>query len=83
MTPKTVLPLAEASHQRSVRALGVDQHDIVQGIPVEPAHGGEVVAVAVTFKQFHDAFFDTGGDLFDAILIRLLFGQVFALLSLI
>ena len=50
---------------------------------MEPAHGGEVVAVAVTLKQFHDAFFNASRDLFDAILIRLLFGRVFALLSLI
>ena len=78
-----LIPVFHGSAGGSIGALGVDQHDIVQGIPVEPAHGGEVVAVAVTFKQFHDAFFDTGGDLFDAILIRLLFGQVFALLSLI
>ena len=83
MTPKAVLPLAEASHQRSVRALGVDQHNIVQGILVEPAHGGEVIPVAVTLEQLHNAFFDTSGDLFDALLVGLFFGQVFALLSLI
>lgn len=83
MTPEAVFPLAEASHQRGIRALGVDQHDIVQGILVKAAHSGEVVAVAVTFKQLHDAFFDTSGDLFDALLVGLFFGQVFALLSLI
>ena len=61
---------------RGIRLLGVDQHDIVQGIPVEPAHGGEVVAVAVTLKQFHDAFFNASRDLFDALLAGLFFGQI-------
>ena len=76
MPPETVLPLAEASHQRGIGPLGMDQHDIVQGIPVEPAHGGKVVPVAVTFKQLHDAFFNASRDLFDAFLIGLFFGQI-------
>ena len=50
MTPEAVLPLAEASHQRGIGPLGMDQHDIIQGILVKAAHGGKVVPVAVTFK---------------------------------
>ena len=69
MTPEAVFPLAEASHQRGIGPLSVDQHNIVQGIPVEAAHGCEVVSVAVTFKQFHNAFFNTSGDLFDALFV--------------
>jgi len=53
MTPEAVLPLAEASHQRGIGPLGMDQHDSIQGILVKAAHGGKVVPVAVTFKQFH------------------------------
>ena len=69
MTPEAVFPLAEASHQRGIRALGMDQHDIIQGILVKAAHGGEIVPVAVTLKQLHDAFFNTSGDLFDALFV--------------
>lgn len=61
------------SYCRGIRLLGVDQHDIVQGIPVEPAHGSEVVAVSVTFKQFHNTFFNASSDFFDAFFIGLFF----------
>ena len=56
---------------RGIRLLGVDQHDIVQGIPVKAAHGGEIVAVSVTLEQLHNAFFDTSGDFFNAFFVGL------------
>ena len=43
----------------------------VQGIPVEAAHGGEVVAVSITLEQLHNAFFNASGDLFDALFVGL------------
>ena len=83
MPPEAAFPLAEASYQRGIGTLGVDQHNIVQRIPVKPAHGGEVVAVAITLEQLQNAFFNAGGDLFDPLFVGLPFGQVFALFSLI
>ena len=42
---------------------------------MKPAHGGEVVAVTVRFKKFLDTFLNSGGYLFDAFFIGLLFSH--------
>ena len=75
MTAKAVLPLVEACHQRGIRALGVDQHHIVQGVSVKPAHGCQVVPVTVRFKEFQNAFFNPGSYFLDTFFVRLLFSH--------
>ena len=69
MTAKLIFPLVKPGNQGGVGALGVDQHDIVQRILMEPAHGGKVLPVSVTFKKFHDALFDTGCYFLDPVFV--------------
>ena len=68
-------PFLSACHQSGIGHLGVDQYDIVQRIPVELAHGGKVVPVTVTLKQFLDSFFDASGYLFEAFFVGLFFSH--------
>ena len=64
-----IFPLIEPGNQGGVGALGVNQHDIVQRILVEPAHGGKVLPVSVTFKKFFDTLFDTGSYFLDSVFV--------------
>ena len=63
MPPKLVLPLSEAGDHGGVRLLHIDQHDVVEGIVVEPGHGFQVLCVFPTGKQVFNALLDAVGNI--------------------
>ena len=63
MALKLVAPPVIACHMGCPWHLHVDQGHVVDGIAVEPGHGGEVLPVLVAFKQVFDALLDALGDL--------------------
>ena len=75
MAAKAVFPLVESGDQGGIRALGMDQHDVVQRIAMKPAHGGQVLSVTVRFKEFLNALFNSGSDFFDTFFVGLLFNH--------
>ena len=64
MAFKLILPFIEASHQRGIRFLHVDQHGIVDGIPMETGHDPEILGIAVAGEQILDALLDALRNLF-------------------
>ena len=73
MTAKLLLPLFKAGHQRGVWLLHIDEHGVVEAVPVEPAHHGEILPVAVTFKQLRDTLLDAVSDFLQPFLIGFTF----------
>lgn len=70
-----VTPLVETGHQRGVGALHMYEHDIVQGVAVEPAHGGKIPPVLIAVEQLPDALLNTIGDFFQPVLVALFFSH--------
>lgn len=54
-----------------IRHLHIDQHLIVDAVPVEAAHGCEILFVFVALEKLLDAFFNGIGDLFEPFFVRL------------
>ena len=64
ISSEIVPPFVEAGHMSGVGLLHVDQHDVVDAVSVEPAHGGKVLPVLIRLEQLPDAGFNAVGDLF-------------------
>ena len=76
MTLKLVFPLIVSGYQSGVRLLHIDEHGIIDAVLVEPAHGAKIILVLFAFKQLFNTIFNAVGDLFEPVLVRLLFCHI-------
>ena len=53
----------------------MNEHDIVQGVAVEPAHGGKIPPVLIAVEKLPDALLNTIGDFFQPVLVALFFSH--------
>ena len=60
---EVIAPLVEAGDARGVRLLHKDQHGVVEGIPVEAAHGLQILLVFAAGEHIPDTVLDAVRDL--------------------
>ena len=76
ITPELIAPLVETGNDGGVRLLHIDEHGIIDAVLVEPAHGAKIILVLFAFKQLFNTIFNAVGDLFEPVLVRLLFCHI-------
>ena len=62
MALKLIFPLVEASDQRSIRLLHIDEHGVIDRIAVETGHHRQVTHILLALEQLLDTLFDALGD---------------------
>ena len=73
---KLISPFVETGNDGGVRLLHINEHGVVGAVFVEPAHGAEILPVFLTLEQLLNSFFNAVGDLFEPVLVRLLFCHI-------
>ena len=76
IAPKLISPFVETGNDGGVRLLHIDEHGIIDAVLVEPAHGAKIILVLFAFKQLFNTIFNAVGDLFEPVLIGLLFCHI-------
>ena len=73
---KLISPFVETGNDGGVRLLHIDEHGIIDAVLVEPAHSAKIILVLLAFKQLFNTIFNAVGDLFEPVLIGLLFCHI-------
>ena len=73
IAPELVFPLGETCHVGRIRALLLNQNNIVYRIVMEPAHGLQILTEIIAVEHVFDALFNAVSNLFDPVLLGLFF----------